>query len=93
MFGAGSNFNVPRPTKAGNIGPPKLRMPSSGGMGMPRQNGPFNGLNNQDSSLGPKLKPLPKFPMHSMKGTANSLIQSQTPKRSMQSGVGLDLLK
>ena len=93
MFGAMSNSNMPRPTGAGNVGPPKFHMPKIGGQAMPRQNGPFNGLDNADSSLGPSLKPLPKFPMHSMKGTASSLIQAQSPKKGMTSGVGLDGLK
>lgn len=86
MFGALKNSNMPRPTGAGNIGPPKLHMPDSGGMGQARMNGP----DMLKSSLGPKLKPLPKNPFHSMKGTASSLIQSQSKHGQSTSGVGLD---
>lgn len=86
MFGAPSNANMPRPTKAGNIGPPKLQMPQSGGDPQSRMH---SGL--RKSSLGASLKPLPSFPQHSMRGTASSLIQTQT-KKPPTSGVGLDLL-
>lgn len=86
MFGALSNMNMPRPTKAGNIGPPRLQMPQSGGDTQER----MNKMNMAKSSLGPKLKPLPKNPFHSMKGTASSLIQSQSKHGSSTSGVGLD---
>jgi hypothetical protein len=85
MFGASSNFNMPRPTKAGNIGPPRLQMPQSGGDLMPRKQ-----TDMQKSSLGASLKPLPKYPFHSMKGTASSLIQSQSKHGASTSGVGLD---
>jgi len=90
MFGAGSNFNMPRPTGAGNIGPPRVHMPDSGGQSMPRIGTP-NGMAR--SSLGPKLKPFPQTPMHSMSGTANSLIQSQSKHGNTTSGVGLDGLR
>ena len=85
MFGAMKNSNMPRPAKGGVIGPPKLQMPDSGGGEMPRMNSDM-----QKSSLGPKLKPLPRNPFHSMRGTSNSLIQSQTKKSASTSGVGLD---
>lgn len=65
---------MPRPTKSGVIGPPKIKMQNKGGQHPTRMS-----AHMPKSSLGRNLKPLPQNPFQSMHGTQPSLLQSRSP--------------
>ena len=66
-----SNALVPKP-RGGVIGPPKMKMPETGGAPQLRA-----GVGMMRSSLGPRLKPLPKTPFQPVKAD-NSLMETQS---------------
>lgn len=65
---------MPRPTKSGVIGPPKVKMQNAGGDAKTRMSNSM-----PRTGLGRPKSPLPKFPFNSMAGTQPSLLQSRSP--------------
>lgn len=67
---------LPRPTKQGVIGPPKVKMPKLGGEGQSRMSEFM-----PKASLGVGLKGLPQFPTQPTEPT--SLFHSKSPKSGL----------
>jgi hypothetical protein len=59
------NSMLPRPTKQGVIGPPKVQMPKTSGDGQSRMSEFM-----PKASLGVKLSPLPQFPVQHTEPTS-----------------------